>query len=138
MRSKEVQPSQSKEPDSPVHGAQVPEPAEQEQKADRNMTCGQPADEEDSLDEGILDEGGHLMPTDDLALPEDDYLLGLEYTEDKAEEMVMSPPRPSATEFIFTKPAADVRPLLQPATPAVIERAPCPAEDIETQLSDKT
>ena len=35
--------------------------------------------------------------------------------------MVMSPPRPPATEFTFTRPAADARPLPQPTTPAVME-----------------
>ena len=55
------------EPSSPVQGTQVQEPAEQEKKEDRNMACGQPANEEDSLVEGILDEGGHLTPIDDLA-----------------------------------------------------------------------
>ena len=85
------------------------------------MATGQPAEEEDGLDEGILDEGRHLTPIDDLASPEDDYFLGLEYTKDQAEEIVVSPPRPPAMEFTFTRPAADVGPLPQPATPAVME-----------------
>ena len=75
------------------------------------MAAGQPAKEENSLNEGILDEGGHLTPIDELASPEDDYFLGLEYTEDQAEEMVMSPPRLLTPEFTFARPAADVRPL---------------------------
>ena len=74
------------------------------------MATGQSAQEEDGLDEGILDEGGHLTPIDNLASPEDDYFLGLKYIEDQAEEMVMSPPRLLTPEFTFARPAADVRP----------------------------
>ena len=47
------------------------------------------AEDEDSLNKGTLDEGRHLT----LATPEDNYFLGLKYTEDQTEEMVMSPPR---------------------------------------------
>ena len=73
------------------------------------MATGQPAVEEDSLDEGILDEGRHLTPIDNLASSEDNYFLVLKYTEDKAEEMVMSSPRLLTPEFTFATPAADVR-----------------------------
>ena len=103
------------EPSSPAQGSQTQVSAIEEKDEDQGAIGDQSAEDNDSLDEGILDEGGQLMPIDGLASPDDSYLLGFEYTNEQTEEMVLSPPRLLVKEFTFKKPAADVRPPPQPA-----------------------
>ena len=69
-------------------------PAVKEELQGGDIACNQSADDDDSLDEGILDEGRQLTPVDDLASPEDSYFLEFECTGGQAEKMVLSPPRP--------------------------------------------
>ena len=69
------------------------------------IACNQPSDDDGSLDEGILDEGGQLTPIDDLASLEDSYFLEFECTGGQAERMVLSFPRQQEEEFTFIKPA---------------------------------
>ena len=85
----------------------MPEPAPGVKKElqGEGIACDQPSDDDDSLDEGILDEGRQLTPIDDLASPEDSYFLEFECTGGQAEKMVLSPPRPQEEEFTFIKPA---------------------------------
>ena len=82
----------------------------------------QPSDHNDSLDEGILDEGRQLTPIDDLASSEDSYFLEFECTGGQTEKMLLSPPRPQEEEFTFVKPAVP-RPitpvLMEPITPSM-------------------
>ena len=59
---------------------------------DQNTTHDQPAEDDDSLDKGILDEGRQLTPIDDLVSTEDSYFLGFEYADEKADKMVLSLP----------------------------------------------
>ena len=110
------------EPCSPVQNTLTLAPAMEEKHEDRNTAHDQPAEDEDSLDEGILDKGGQLTPIDDLASPEDSYFLGFEYMDEQADEMVLSPPPPPRLleKFTFAKPATEVRSPPQPATPAVM------------------
>ena len=70
-----------------------PAPAVKEELQGGDIACDQSADDNDSLDEGILDEGGQLTPIEDLASPEDSYFLEFECTGGQAEKMVLSPPR---------------------------------------------
>ena len=46
------------EPSSPVKSTQVQTSGTEEKPEDRDATGDQPAEDDDSLDEGILDEGG--------------------------------------------------------------------------------
>ena len=69
-----------------------PAPAMREELQGGDIACGQLADDDDSLDKGILDEGRQLTPIDDLASPEDLYFLEFECTGGQAEKMVQSPP----------------------------------------------
>ena len=108
------------EPCSPVQNTQTLTSAVEEKHEDQNTARDQPAEDDDSLDKGILDEGGQLTPIDDLVSPEDSYFLGFEYTDKEADKMVLSPCRPLEKEFTFAKPATDVRPPPRPATPAVM------------------
>ena len=62
-----------------------------------------------------------MTPIDNLASPEDSYLLGFKYTDEQTEKMVLPHPRPLKKEFTFAKPAADIRPSPQPATSAMME-----------------
>ena len=62
-----------------------------------------------------------MTPVDDLASPEDSYLLGFKYTDEQTDKMVLSPPRLLEKEFTFAKSAADIRPPPRPATPPVME-----------------
>ena len=98
------------EPSSPVQSAQAQVPAIEEKDEDQSAAGDQSAEDDDSLNEGILDEGRQLTPIDDLASPEDSYLLGFEYTDEQTEEMVLSPPQTAGKVFTFAKPAIDVRP----------------------------
>ena len=66
---------------SPVQSTQEQVSAIEEKQEDREAAGNQPAEDNDSLDEGILDEGRQLTPIDNLASPEDSYFLGFEYTE---------------------------------------------------------
>ena len=93
----------------------------EEKHENQDTAHDQPAEDDDSLDEEILDEGRQLTPIDDLASPEDSYFLGFEYTGEQADRMVLFPPRQLEKEFTFAKPAAGVRPPPQPKTPAVME-----------------
>ena len=93
-----------------------PAPADKEELQGGDIACNQSADDDDSLDEGILDEGRQLTPIDNLASPEDSYFLEFECTGGQAEKMVLSPPRPQEKEFTFIKPAVP-----RPVTPATME-----------------
>ena len=104
------------EPNSPAQGAQAQVPAIEEKVENEEA-----AEDDDSLDKGILDEGRWLTPISNLVSPEDSYLLGFEYTDEQTGEMVLSPPRLLVKGFTFAKPAADVRPPPRPATPATME-----------------
>ena len=64
--------------------------AVEEKLENRDAAHDQPAKDDDSLDEGILDKGGQLTPIDDLASPEDSHFLGFEYTGEQADKMVLS------------------------------------------------
>ena len=104
------------EPSSPVQDVPEPAPAVKEELQGGDIVCDQSAYDDDSLDGGILDEGGQLTPVDDLAFPEDSYFLEFECTGGQAEKMVLSPPRPQEKEFTFIKPAVP-----RPVTPAPME-----------------
>ena len=52
-------------------------PAVEEKVEDQDAAGDHSAEDDDSLDEWILDEGGQLTPIDDLASPEDSYFLRL-------------------------------------------------------------
>ena len=109
------------EPSSSVQSTLTLSSASQEKHEIRETARDQSAEDEDRLDEGILDEGRQMTPIDDLASPEDSYLLGFKYTDEQTDKMVLSPPRPLEKEFTFAKPAADIRPSPQPATLAIME-----------------
>ena len=66
----------------PTPDVPEPAPAMKEELQREGTACNQPSDDDDSLDEGILDEGGQLTPIDDLASPEDSYFLEFECTGD--------------------------------------------------------
>ena len=106
---------------SPIQNKLTLTSVAEEKHENLDAAHNQPAEDDDSLDKGILDEGGQLTPIDDLASPEDSYFLGFEYTGEQADKMVLSPPRPLEKEFTFAKPAAGIRPPPQPATSAVME-----------------
>ena len=55
------------EPSSPVQDVSEPVPAVKEELQGGDIACDQSTDDDDSLDEGILDEGRQLTPVDDLA-----------------------------------------------------------------------
>ena len=97
------------EPSSPAQGAQTQAPAIEEKVEDQDAAGDHSAEDDDSLDKGILDEGRQLTPINDLASPEDSYFLGFKYTDEMTDKMVLSPPRLLVKEFTFAKPAADVR-----------------------------
>ena len=104
------------EPSSPVQDVPEPAPAVKEELQGGDIACDQSADDDDSLDKGILDEGRQLTPIDNLASPEDSYFLEFECTGGQVEKMVLSPPRPQEKEFTFIKPAVP-----RPVTPAPME-----------------
>ena len=104
------------EPSSPVQDVPEPAPAVKEELQGGDIASDQSADNDESLDKGILDEGRQLTPIDDLASPEDLYLLEFECTGGQAEKMVLSPPRPQEKEFTFIKPAVP-----RPIMPALME-----------------
>ena len=111
------------EPSIPIPGVpepapDVPEPAPavKEELQRGGIACDQPSDDDDSLDEGIPDEGRQLTPIDDLASPEDSYFLEFECTGGQAEKMALSPPRPQEVEFTFIKPTVP-----RPVTPVPME-----------------
>ena len=93
-------------------------PAVKEELQGGDTAHDQLSDDDDSLDEGILDEGGQLTPIDDLAFPEDSYFLEFKCTGCQTEKMFLSPPppKPQEEEFTFIKPA-----VLRPITPAPME-----------------
>ena len=93
-----------------------PAPAVKEELQGGDIAYDQSADDNDSLDKGILDEGRQLTPIAILASPENSYFLEYECTGGQAEKMVLSPPRPQAKEFTFIKPAVP-----RPVTPALME-----------------
>ena len=62
------------EPSSPVQNVPEPAPAAKELQGG-DIACDQSADDDDSLDKGILDKGRQLTPIDDLASPEDSCFL---------------------------------------------------------------
>ena len=80
------------EPSSPVQDLPEPAPAVKEELQGEGIACNQSADDNDSLDEGILDKGGQLTPLDNLASPEDSYFLEFECTGGQAEKMALFPP----------------------------------------------
>ena len=96
------------EPCSPVQNTITLASAIDEEHENREAAHDQPAEDDDSLDEGILDEGRQLTPIDNLVSSEDCYFLGFEYIGKQADRMVLSPPRSLEKEFIFTKPGAGV------------------------------
>ena len=99
------------ESSSPIQGTLTLASATEEKHEVRETARDQSAEDEESLDEGIPDEGGQMTPIDDLVSPEDSYFLGFEYTDEQTDKMVLSPPRPmEKEEFTFAKPAADIRP----------------------------
>ena len=63
------------EPSSPAWSATGPVRVKKEEPKDGDAINCPPAEDDDSLDKGVLDEGGQLMPIDDLASLEDEYLL---------------------------------------------------------------
>ena len=86
-------------------------------------------EDDDSLDEGVLDEGGKLMPIDDLASLEDKYLLEFECTPRSFEKMTSSPSESQKEEFTFVKltmPAS-----VSPAFWKPISRLPVPEPDYQ-------
>ena len=89
------------EPGSPVQSTQVQVSAAEEKPEDRDATGDQPAEDDDSLVGGILDEGEQMTPLDDLASPEDSYFLGFEYTDEQTEKMVLSPPPQTTGEGVY-------------------------------------
>ena len=96
----------------------------EEKPTEGDATSSPPAEDDDSLDEGVLNEGGQLMPIDDLASPEDEYLLEFECGPRSAKEMTFSPSELQREEFTFVKltvPAsvspAFLRPILRPPVP---------------------
>ena len=66
------------EPSSPAWVAIRPVQVKKEEPKDGDAISGPPTEDDDSLDKGVLDKGGQLMPIDDLASPEDEYLLEFE------------------------------------------------------------
>ena len=58
-------------PRSPVQNTLTLASAMEEKHEDLDVAHDQPGEDDDSLDEGILGEGGQLTPIDDLASPED-------------------------------------------------------------------
>ena len=98
------------ESSSPAQGAQAQAPAMEEKDEDWDAVGDNPVEDDDNIDDEILNAGGQLTPIDDLASPEDSYDLGYEFTDEQAERMLLSPPRPPDKDFTFTKPIMDVRP----------------------------
>ena len=98
------------EPSSPVQSMLILASTPEEKHEIRETARDQSATGEDSLHEGILDEGRQMTPTDNLASSEESYLLGFEYTDEQTDKMVLSPSRLLVKEFTFLKPAADIRP----------------------------
>ena len=70
------------EPGSPVQSTLTLASATEEMHEARETARDQSAEDEDSLNEGILDEGGEMTPIDNLASPEDSYFLGFDYTDE--------------------------------------------------------
>ena len=93
------------EPDNLIQNASGLAPTAEKELQGEDTASNQSDNEDDSLDEGILDEGGQLTPTDNLASPEDLYLLECECPKDWTEKMIMSPPRPQEKGFTFAKSA---------------------------------
>ena len=119
----EVTPTEG-EPSSPDQGATGPVRVKEEEPTEGDAISSTPAEDDDSLDEGVLDEGGQLMPIDDLASPEDKYLLEFECAPRSAEKMIFSPSESQREEFTFAKltlPAsvspAFLRSILRPLVP---------------------
>ena len=79
------------EPSSPVQDMLTLASAMKKKLENQNAAHDQSAEDSDSLDKGILDQGRQLTPIDDLASPEDSYFLGFEYTDGQADKMVLSP-----------------------------------------------
>ena len=86
-------------------------------------------EDDDSLDKGVLDKGGQLMPIDDLASLEDKYLLEFECAPRSVEKMTLSPSESQREEFTFIK-------LTMPASVSLafwkgISRPPVPEPDYQ-------
>ena len=121
------------EPSSCVQSAQVQALATDKKHEDRDATGDQPAEDDDSLDEGILDEGGQMMPMDDLASPEDSYFLGFEYTDEQTDKMVLSPPQ-TTTEGVYLCKASCRHQTSTPTSNTCHDGASCTAGKGKTQL----
>ena len=112
------------EPSSPAQSANGPVRVKKEEPKDEDAISGPPAEDDDSLDKGVLDEDGQLTPIDSLASPEDEYLLEFECAPRSVKKMILSPSEFQRQEFTFVKltmPAsvspAFQKPILRPLVP---------------------
>ena len=111
------------EPSSPAQSATGPVQVMKEEPKDGDAITSPPVEDDESLD-GVLDEGGQLMPIDDLVSPEDEYLLEFECAPGSVKKMTSSPSESQREEFTFAKltmPAsvspAFWKPILRPVVP---------------------
>ena len=100
------------EPSSPVQSTLTLASATEEKHEVREAAGDQSAEDKDSLNEGILDEGRQMTPIGNLASSENSYFLGFEYIDEQTDKISCSPSPPQLLdkEFAFAKPAADIRP----------------------------
>ena len=92
------------EPSSPARSATGPAQVKKEEPNNGDAINHPLVEDDDSLDKGVLDEGGQLMPIDDLVSPEDEYLLEFECAPRSVKKMTSSPSESQREEFTFIKP----------------------------------
>ena len=89
------------EPSSPAWSATGPVQVKKEESKDGDAISHPPAEDDDSLNEGVLDKGRQLMPKDNLASQEDEYLLEFECSPRSVKKMTSSPSESQRQEFTF-------------------------------------
>ena len=109
-----------------------PVQVKREEPKDGDAISSPPVEDDDSLNKGVLDEGGQLMPIDDLATLKDKYLLEFECAPRSVEKMISSPSESQREEFTFTKPTMPASVL--PAFQKPISRPPIPEPDYQLKL----
>ena len=112
---------------SPAQSATGPVRVKREEPKDGDAISCPPVEDDDSLNEGVLDEDEQLTPIDDLASLEDEYLLEFECALRSVEKMTSSPSESQREEFTFLKLTMPVS--ASPVFQKPILRLPVPEPD---------
>ena len=117
------------EASSPAQSATGPVRVKKEEPKNGDAINCPPAEDDDSLDKGVLDEGGQLTPIDNLVSLEDEYLLEFECAPRSVEKMTLSPSESQREEFTFIKLAMPASVSMTSQKP--ISRPPVPEPDYQ-------